>query len=181
MIMTRVATESDIEGILRLQAVNLYSNLSEQERSAGFVTTPFSVEQLQGVLAETGAFVAVKEDVVMGYALAASWDFFSQWPIFPYMVSRFPQIQFHGTQITARNTFQYGPVCIGRDLRGSGVFPELFGTMRSHMAQRFPIGVTFINQVNGRSFAAHAKLNLEVIDEFEFNGNSFYGLAFSTK
>jgi hypothetical protein len=41
--------------------------------------------------------------------------------------------------------------------------------------------VTFINKLNERSFAAHTrKLNLEIIDEFQFNGNSFYTLAFLT-
>jgi hypothetical protein len=51
--------------------------------------------------------------------------------------------------------------------------------MRSGMSDRFTVGVTFINKANPRSFAAHTKkLNLEVIDEFEFNGNSFYMLAF---
>jgi hypothetical protein len=98
------------------------------------------------------------------------------------MTSRFPQLQFHGTQIADRNTFQYGPVCIDQTLRGSGIFPQLFETMRSSFASRYPIGVTFINQVNVRSVVAHTrKLDLEIIDEFEFNGNFYYGLAFWTK
>jgi hypothetical protein len=41
--------------------------------------------------------------------------------------------------------------------------------------------LTFINKLNQRSFAAHTrKLNIEIIDEFELNGNSFYTLAFLT-
>jgi hypothetical protein len=53
--------------------------------------------------------------------------------------------------------------------------------MRSSFAPKYPLGVTFINKLNQRSFAAHnRKLGLEVVDEFEFNGNSFYTLAFLT-
>jgi hypothetical protein len=178
----RTAHESDIEGILKLQSVNLYQNLSELERKEGFVTTPFTVKQIRALQAQTGVFVAENQGAVAGYAFAGTWDFFSQWPIFPYMVSRFPQLEFHGVQITASNTFQYGPVCIDRELRGGGVFPQLFETMRSSFSSRFPIGVTFINKANPRSLAAHTrKLNLEIIDEFEFNGNSYCSLGFWTK
>ena len=98
------------------------------------------------------------------------------------MVSLFGQLEFQGTRITVDNSFQYGPVCIDQTLRGSGAFPQLFKTMCSNFSSRFPIGVTFINKINSRSLAAHTrKLNLQIIDEFEFKSNSYYGLAFSTK
>jgi hypothetical protein len=97
------------------------------------------------------------------------------------MRARLPELKFRGDRISVDGSFQYGPICIDRSLRGSGVFPRLFDLMRSSFALRFPIGVTFINKLNDRSFEAHTrKLDLEVIDEFELNGNSFYTLAFLT-
>jgi hypothetical protein len=181
-MITRVASESDINGILELQSQNLYTNLSEAERAEGFVTTPFTVEQIKALLSQSGVFIAEKQGVLVGYAFAGSWDFFCQWSIFPHMISRFPQLSFQGTQITVGNSFQYGPACIDRILRGSGVFPQLFEVMRSSFSTRFPIGVTFINKANPRSVAAHTrKFNLEIVDEFEFNGQSYYGLAFGTE
>ena len=180
---TRSATVDDIPGIVSLQTANLYTNLSQADRLAyGFVTTPFSVEQLQRLMAEEGSFVAEKGDAIVGYVFAASWDYFSQWEIFPYMVSRFPQLErFQGQTITAQNSFQYGPICIDRNQRGTGVFPQLFATMCDGMKSKYPIGYTFINQKNCTSVAAHRKLPLQVMDEFEFNDNAFYGLAFSTQ
>jgi hypothetical protein len=60
-----------------------------------------------------------------------------------------------------------------------GVFPRLFETMRLGMCERYPIGVTFINRLNPHSYYAHTKkLGMTVIDEFEFNGRPYYGLAF---
>jgi hypothetical protein len=182
MILTRVAVDSDIDQILELQSVNLLTNLSESDLANGFVTTPFTPAQIRSLLAQTGAFVAEKEGVIVGYLFAGNWEFFSQWQIFPYMVSCFANLSFQGDRLTTENSFQYGPICIDRRLRGSGVFLPLFETMRSSFSSRFPIGITFINQLNLRSFAAHTKkLNLEVIDRFEFNQNSFYLLAFPTK
>jgi hypothetical protein len=177
----RSAIESDFTGILDLQARNLYANLAATELPGGFVTTPFSSDLLRLLMNQNGVFVATSEQQVSGYLLAGDWDFFAQWAIFKVMIDRLPQLIYQGQQITVANSFQYGPICIDRSIRGGQVFPELFNLMRSSFAPKFPIGVTFINKINERSFAAHThKLNLDIIDEFEFNGNSFYTLAFLT-
>jgi len=180
-MITRIATESDIEAILKLQSLNLYSNLSVEELKQGFVTTPITAEQIRTILAQTGLFIVEQDRTVVGYAYAGSWDYFSQWAIFPTMLSRLTQLDFWGKRITATNSFQYGPVCIARSLRGSDAFPQLFATMRENMAAKYPIGTTFINKVNQRSLKAHQKLDLTIIDEFEFNDNFYYSLAFPTQ
>jgi hypothetical protein len=177
----RIADESDFDGILDLQSRNLYINLPPSELAGGFVTTPFTADLLGQLLVQTGVFVVEGKGDIWGYVLAGNWKFFSQWEIFKVMISRLPQLKFQGREITIDNSFQYGPICIDRSSRGSAVFPQIFDLMRSSFAPKFPIGVTFINKLNERSFAAHTrKLDLEIIDEFEFNGNSFYTLAFLT-
>lgn len=185
MTKTRPATHSDIPGILALQSHNLFSNLSETEQKNGFVTTAFTVAQIEALLADGGVFVTVEtsaadqSETVIGYAFAGSWAYFAQWPIFPFMLARLPALDFDGRAITEANSFQYGPVCIDAAYRGLGVFPRLFETMRLGMCERYPIGVTFINRLNPHSYHAHTKkLGMTVIDEFEFNGRLYYGLAF---
>jgi hypothetical protein len=185
MPQTRPSKSSDIPGILALQESNLLSNLSEAEQKNGFVTTAFTAMQIETLLADGGVFVAVETsaddqtETVIGYALAGSWSFFEQWPIFPFMLARLPALNFEGRAITEANSFQYGPVCVDAAYRGQGVFPRLFETMRLGMCERFPIGVTFINRLNPHSYHAHTKkLGMTVIDEFEFNGRPYYGLAF---
>jgi hypothetical protein len=180
-MFTRIAVESDIDSILQLQSSNLYSKLSPAELVQGFVTTPITVEQIKTILAQTGLFVVEQNNLVIGYAYAGSWDYFAQWEIFPYMLSRLTHIDFQGVQITADNSFQYGPVCIDKPWRGSNAFPQLFATMCCGLATKYPIGITFINQINQRSLKAHRKLNLEIIDEFQFNDSLYYSLAFPTQ
>ncbi len=180
-MLIRIGTERDIDGIIALQSQNLYANLSATELAGGFVTTPFTPELIRLLFAQTGVFVAEIDGKIVGYVLAGDWNFFSQWEIFRVMTSRLPNLKFQGMKIDVDQSFQYGPVCIDRTLRGSGILPELFVKMRTSFALEFPIGVTFINQLNQRSLMAHTrKLDLEIIDEFELNGNSFYTLAFST-
>ncbi len=180
-MVIRIATESDIEGILQLQAQNLYFNLSAEELADGFVMTPFAANLVRVLISQAGGFVAESEGEIVGYLLAGTWDFYAQWEIFRLMISRLPELEFQGTKIDVDHSFQYGPICIDRALRGSGILPQLFAKMKVSFAPDFPIGVTFINQLNQRSLIAHTrKLDLEIVDKFKFNEHAFYTLAFST-
>lgn len=180
MINTRIAHPNDIPGILALQERYLYRNLNEAEREKGFVTTPFTIPQIEEVLLQKGLFVAVNENAaIIAYAFAGSWRYFEQWEIFNVMVSRFPQLSFHGKKITTENSFQYGPVCIDERYRGKGLLNQLFEEMRIEFLKKYPISITFINKINVISEKAHTKkLGWEIIDAFDFNNNSYIGLAF---
>jgi GNAT superfamily N-acetyltransferase len=181
MIKYRNAKKEDIEGIISLQEKYLFANLSDKEKGDGFVTTPFTEEQVLALIDSKGAFLALDSDKVIGYAFAADWKFWEQWPIFPYMVSRMPLLNFETESVNAQNTYQYGPVCLDLSYRGQGIFENLFETHRIEMSKRYPIGLTFINKINERSYQAHTKkLGLTVIDEFHFNDRNYYGLGFRT-
>jgi hypothetical protein len=94
------------------------------------------------------------------------------------MLSRFPNLSFQEKEITSTNSFQYGPVCIAFEYRGTGLLNLIFEEMRLEFSKKYPISVTFINKVNIISEKAHTKkLGWEIIDEFEFNDNTYIGLA----
>jgi hypothetical protein len=181
-MIVRKATQSDTNGIIELQEKYLFTNIPENQRENGFVTTPFTIEQVEKIIALDGLFIAEADHIIIAYAFAGSWDYFSQWAIFPFMLSRLKQLHFRGEAVTPENSFQYGPICIEQSYRGSGLFQKLFEAMRTGMRSKYPIGITFINKINKRSYAAHTKkLKMSTIDEFEFNNNNYYGLAFPTK
>jgi hypothetical protein len=178
----RAATLQDIPGIFSLQEKYLFGNLSQEQRLDGFVTTPFTLEQIENVIKENELFVGVDQRNIAAYTFTGSWDFFSQWPIFPYMNSRFPYLQFKGSKLTLNNSFEYGPVCIAMEYRGQGLLSLLFEEMRKELVRKYPIAVTFINKLNTRSFNAHVnKLNWTVIDEFRYNDKDYWGLAYDMK
>jgi len=183
MIKTRIGNNQDIEGVLALQDKYLYSKLTETERKSGFVTTPFTASQIEEIIKQNGIFIAENEkNKLIAYAFAGSWKYFEQWEIFNFMVARFPDLAFNGNEITTVNSFQYGPICIDKNYRGSGLLNQLFEEMRIEFLKKYPISVTFINKVNAISTAAHTrKLNWEIIDEFEFNNKTYIGLAFDMK
>lgn len=179
-IQLEVAKLSDIEGVLDLQKLYLVSNLTEEEKKSGFVTTPFSVEQLTYVINNEGLFIAKDNGKIIAYIFAESWDFFSQYPLFEYMISLFPKLKFLDFEITSTSSFQYGPICIDKKYRGKGLINLLFEFMRIHVVKKYPLSLTFINKTNIPSYKAHTeKLKWTVIADFEFNNNNYYILAYN--
>lgn len=183
MTKTRIGNKDDIDGILSLQEKYLYRNLNELEREKGFVTTPFTVSQIEEIIKQNGIFIAENENkIIVAYAYAGSWSYFEQWEIFNFMISRFPKLTFNGNKITTENSFQYGPVCIEENYRRNGLLNQIFEEMRIEFLKDYPISITFINKVNAISLNAHIKkLGWEIIDEFEFNDNTYIGLGFDMK
>lgn len=178
-IVLQIAQNEDIEGILELQELYLVSNLSDEEKIAGFVTTPFSIPLLEYVIKHDKIFIAKFNGRIIGYVFAASWDFFSRYPIFEYMISLFPRYKFRDFTLTTINSFQYGPVCIDKPFRGQGLLKELFEFMRIQTLVKYSLSLTFINKINIPSTIAHVeKLNWTIIDEFSFNNNEYNVLAY---
>lgn len=178
----RVATVEDIESVLALHYRYQIDSIDEEDKKDGFVTTPFTAEQLRALIEqEQGLFIAVDGDEVVAYVMTASWQFWSRWPMFACMIEGLGTLEYLGQKLSVENSYQYGPICIDKRYRGSGVLEGIFEFARSQMSPRFPILVTFINKINPRSYTAHTKkLGLEVITEFSYNNNHYYELVYDT-
>ncbi len=176
----RNAEKEDIPGIAALQQKYHVSTISDEDRPDGFVTTLFSEAQFAELIEkENGLAIALDGEKIVAYAMAASWQYWSAWPLFQYMIEDLPNTEYLGQRLSTENSYQYGPICIHRDYRGTEVLPNLFEFSRRQMAPRFPILITFINKINTRSFKAHTeKLGLDVIKTFEFNNNQYYDLGY---
>ncbi len=175
-LVFQIAELKDTDSFLELQAKYLVTNLTEEQKKDGFVTTPFSVEQLTEIIGNEGLFLAKKEEKVVAYAFAGTWEYFSQWRIIEQMGEMLPLI-FDNQTITRENSFQYGPICIDIEFRGTGLINQLFGFMKENMVKKYPISVTFINKINERSRKAHVeKLGWKIVRDFQFNGNNYYFL-----
>jgi hypothetical protein len=178
-IKLELAQLDNIPGILTLQELYLVSNLSEREKEAGFVTTPFTTTQLTDIIEQEGLFVAKDGSRIVAYIFAGSWNFFSQWPIFNYITAQFPDLCFLDFNITTTHTFQYGPICIAKEYRGQGLINSFFEFMRIHLVKKYPLSLTFINKTNIPSTKAHTeKLKWTIIADFIFNNNEYYILAY---
>jgi len=178
----KTAQIQDIDQVLTLHYKYQIDSIKEQDKKDGFVTTPFTKEQLSKLITqENGLFIAIKDNKVVAYVMAASWQFWSQWPMFKYMIKDLHNLEYLGMKLSIDNSYQYGPICIDKSIRGSGMLEAIFDFSREQMSKRYPILVTFVNKINPRSYQAHKrKLGLEVIKEFEYNGNNYYEMVYDT-
>lgn len=172
----------DFEGVLRLLRANHADTLSEAEKADDFVTTNFTPEQMERLITkENGVTIAREGGSVLAFAMAAPWEYWAEWPLFTHMIEKLPEFSFAGQRLSVENSYQYGPMCVERSLRGTGLFERVFDASLASMKDRFPIMATFVNQVNARSYAAHSrKARMETSGTFDFNGNHYYLMACST-
>lgn len=178
----RNARLSDIDAVSLLQQKYHISTINEEDKPDGFVTTLFSEKLFEELIEkENGLAIACDGEKIVAYAMAASWQYWSKWPLFQKMIDDLPHTKYLDTVLSAENSYQYGPVCIDKAYRGTEVLPNIFEFSRLQMKDKFPILITFINQINNRSFHAHTKkLGLEVIKSFDFNNNHYYELGYDT-
>lgn len=182
-IELKVAELSEVDDVLELHYRYQVDSMAEEDRKDGFVTTSFTREELTDLInTEKGLFIAKKDGCVVAYVMAASWGFWSKWPIFAFMIKDLPNLKYRGHTLTTENSYQYGPICIDKSVRGTGILEEIFGFAKERMSRWFPVLVTFVNKANNRSYQAHnRKLGLDVIQEFKFNDNLYYEMACLTK
>ena len=82
---------SEIDDVLKLHYKYQIDSIAEEDKADGFVTTPFIKEQMADLIEkENGLFIAKKDGVVVAYAMAASWNFWSVWPMFEFMIKNLP-------------------------------------------------------------------------------------------
>ena len=177
-----IAEISDLEGVMDLHKRYHINTIRPEDKPDGFVTTNFTDEQLYTLVEkERGITIAKDDGRIIGYAMAGSWQFWSEWPLFTCMIEKLGDNTYNGQCLSVDNSYQYGPICVDREYRGSGVFQKVFYASLAGMALRYPVMVTFINQINSRSYAAHTKkVIMETVCTFQFNHNDYYMLACPT-
>jgi hypothetical protein len=173
------ADESNYAGILALQEANLFDNLSAEARADGYLSARFSRAQFERMNADVAVVAATQGDRVAGYLCASSVDFNRQFPLLAAMIRCYDDVTFRGRSLAEQNTFVYGPVCVARTDRGSGVLRGMFDELRREVAGRFDAGACFVAAGNARSLAAHQQgLGMLRVAEFEFQQRGYHILAF---
>ena len=182
-IEVRLARMQDFDGVKELLAAYHVNTIAPEDKKDGFVTTNLTDEQLENLIVkERGLIVAVTgQGRVAGFAMAASWDYWGEWPLFAYMIEHPHEYTLDGVMFDAKNTYQYGPVCLDKSLRGNGLFEKMFYASLESMRERYPVMVTFINHINPRSYAAHTrKVKTTDMGTFQFNNNNYHLMACPT-
>ena len=187
-LVIRHATVADMPGIRALLKKYHRDTISDKDRPGGFVTTAITDEQLTDLIEkENGVMIIVRPqaapspDEVLAFCFAAPWEFWKSWPLFAYMIEILPEYEFEGKNVVVEETYQYGPICVDTSIRGTGAFADLFYASLTDFKDRFPVMITFVNSINGRSENAHNnKAHMQTIGTFDFNDNHYLMMAIRT-
>lgn len=175
----RRALPQDYPAIVRLNSANFIANLSEDERTDGFLSAVFTPEQTAAMAEDLGTTVAIVDGVLAGFLCAFRNDFDHGSPVVAKMIESYNRVYFEGKLLSGYNTYAYGPVCIDWAYRRKGLLRGLYEAQKQELAGKFEVGVALIARNNPHSLHAHvAGLGMTAVGDFEVNGNIFATVAF---
>jgi GNAT superfamily N-acetyltransferase len=174
MLTYRKATSNDVPALARLEAQHVRDELTGADISQ-LAGQGFNSQELITLVNRHYLQIAEDDGVIIGYVIAATWDFFCQQGIYRALEKRLGSLEHDGPTLTVKNCCQYGPIWISPAYRGKGIFSQLVAKLTLEVRAQFPFMLTFIAEDNGRSFAAHtAKANMQVVDFFSFERRDYY-------
>ncbi len=178
-LVFRRAVYQDHSKILRLNAANFVTNLSEEERKDGFLSAVFTAQQVAAMAEDLGIMVAVVESEFAGFLCAFRNEFDHGSPVVAKMIASYPRMWFEGRPLNSYRSYVYGPVCIDGTFRRKGLLRGLYSAQKRDLAGLFEIGVALISRNNPHSFDAHvAGLGMIEAGDFEVKGQCFAAVAF---
>src|SRR5512146_2934857 len=148
-----IARESDLDGVLELQAANQMSN-------GGKLSASFSRSQLQLIMNEMPLLVARRAENVVGFLICSTREMVGDIPIILATLDSYPT--------RARDAYVYGPVCIDVKERGQGLAQLLFEELRRLLPGRE--GVLFIRRDNAPSIRSHRKMGMREVSSLSYGG-----------
>lgn len=153
--------DSDLDGILALQQVNLRGALTPEEGLRnGFLTVGHTREILARMHELGPSVVARRDGELVGYALTMTVECRPLLPLLEPMFQRFDTLSYDGRTLTQWPFYVMGQICVGASARGQGVFDRLYAGHREHYASRYQLLVTEISARNARSLRAHARVGV---------------------
>lgn len=176
-VVCRQATDSDYRAMLRLQEENLRVNLSDAEAADGFLSRRYAEAQFRRVNRELGVAVATAGSEVVGYLCAKRFSYAVEFPVLKSLIEHMNGMEINGVTVHAETSFIYGPVCVSRLFRGTGVLAGLWSTMQKIVTPHDRIAILFIADANHRSMRAHLKLGMRHCGDFIHEGKRFHALA----
>lgn len=182
-IRIRPATRRDVPGLVALEERYFVGNLSESDRADGFISVRHHPEWFEQAVDGRGVHVAVTDDDGIGGFIAVTappaWADPDLPPVVRAMTELAQTVEMNGASIASQRYALRGPVCIGAELRGRGVYSAFNTATRESYRDIYDIGVLFVSANNPRSLhTATHKLGAQDLTVFEAGGEHFHFLAF---
>jgi hypothetical protein len=159
--------ESDLFEITKLQKINLFENLSLEERKdQGFLTVCHSLNQLKKMSSYEPHLIAKDNQILAGFLLAMTKNSKNDIPILIPMFNLFEKITFKENLISEYNYIVVGQVCIGKEYRRQGILDNSYMAYKDYFESKYDFAITEIATTNKRSLNAHKRVGFKEIHKY---------------
>jgi predicted GNAT superfamily acetyltransferase len=154
------ATESDLDGIIELQAAN-------QPDQGGTLSASLPRSRIAQMMRAMPLIVARGEGRVAGFLMTSTREMNADVPIIRAMLAAYPG---------ASDAYVYGPICVSAEQRGRGLAQAMFAELQRLLPARE--GILFIRCDNQASLRAHARMGMREVAGFVFDGIDYVALSY---
>ena len=138
-------SEEDLQQILRLQKLNLKTEISSQtKKEQGFLTVNHSIEELTLMHQSTPQIVARKNGEVIAFALAMLPDLGKLISDLNPMFDILSGLSWNSKNLEMYRYYVMGQICVAADFRGQGIFDKLYQKHKEVYNPEYELCVTEI-------------------------------------
>lgn len=171
VLIARVSTRAQLEGIKALQTANLKRNLTAEDiRSQGFVSAEYTLDFLERMHVAAPSIIALEGDRVVGYALVADARICADHELLADMASVIDRTAYRGRLLKGTRYVVMGQLCIALSHRRTGLVRRLYEYYRQALAGHQDYLITDIARDNPGSLIAHCKAGFQVINTLSYAG-----------
>jgi predicted GNAT superfamily acetyltransferase len=156
----RRAAETDLDGIMELQAAN-------QPERGGTLSASLPRSRIAEMMHTMPLIVARCSGRIAAFLMTSTREMNADVPIIRAMLTAYPG---------ATDAYVYGPICVSAEDRGKGLAQAMFAELQRVLPGRE--GILFIRRDNRASLRAHAKMGMHEVASFVFNGNDHVVLSY---
>ncbi|MGG4608814.1 N-acetyltransferase [Providencia sp. Me31A] len=155
-IKYRLMVQADCLHVTRL----LQANAQSQQ---GGLLGEYPLSKVSAMFTNSAStMIAHNENIFLGVVFSFDSQSASLPPIVHFIIEQYRAI--------IENNWFYGPVCIDKNYRGKNILKGLYNSICAcHTGKP----IAFINADNTRSLAAHLKIGMNNVAEFEFQNTSY--------
>jgi hypothetical protein len=165
--ITRVGSQNDIEGILKLQQKNLRKNLTDEQIAIqGFVTVEHNLELLTAMTNLAPSIIAKDGDTVVGYALVMLPESRADIPTLEGLFVTIDKLEYKGLPLSSYKMVIIGQLCVADGYRGIGLVDKMYEHYKLSLKDEYQMAVTDISSKNPRSLKAHQRVGYQVLERF---------------
>ena len=175
MLTNKFVTEDDeLIQIAALSMENMSSMIPDDlKEKEGYVTWPYSIEDLRVIHQITPSIVIKDDDKVIAYLIILVSEVREVYQPLKNILKLLGPSSYQDRLFEDYKYYILGQDCVQRDYRGRGLIKLLFDFQKKHLAPRYDLGVSAISVHNPLSQRIHEKLGAQVINVLSTEENTW--------